>query len=115
MAEETIITTLVNLGGTGIMVYILWRLLDKVLDRQATESQQIFEVLFGVVKENTAAMATNAERTATNTDVMIRVEKAVVDMPGFVEDVVQRLSRGERESANHETRIMGLEDKGDVE
>jgi len=111
MAEETIITTLVNLSGTGIMVYILWRLLDKVLDRQATESQQLFEALFGLVKENTAAMATNAAATATNTDVMGKVERAVIDLPDFVERVIERLSRGESESANHEQRLEVLEDK----
>ena len=111
MVEETVVGALLNLGGTGVLVYVLWRLLDKVLDRQAQDSKLMFEALFGIVKDNTVAMTTNAERTATNTEVMGKVERAVIDLPDFVERVVERLSRGETESANHEQRLGVLEEK----
>ena len=90
--EGQIITALVNLGGTGVMVYILWRLLERILD-----------LLIGVLKENAAAMQANAIA-------MSRVEKAVDSLPAFMADVLGRLNRGDAESANHEVRVSGLED-----
>ena len=90
MTESAVIQALVNLGGTGIMVYILWRLLERVLD-----------LLIGVLKENAAAMQANAI-----------VEKAIDALPSFMAEVLSRLSQGETESANHERRIEGLEPDG---
>lgn len=94
MTESAIIQALVNLGGTGIMVYILWRLLERVLD-----------LLIGVLKENAAAMQANAIA-------LTRVEKAIDALPSFMAEVLSRLSQGETESANHERRIEGLEPDG---
>jgi len=95
MAESDIITALVNLGGTGVLVYVLWRLLEKVLERQGHDNERIIDALLGVVQANTAAMA--------------KVERAIDGLPAFVQQVDARLQQGNNKLADHEQRIYELE------
>ena len=95
MADSDIITALVNLGGTGVLVYILWRLLEKVLERQSKDNERILDALLGVVQANTTAMA--------------KVEKALNGLPAFVLQVDRRLQSGSDLFTKHEERIHELE------
>ena len=110
MAEADIISALVNLSGTSVLVYILWKLLDKVLDRQAKDSQRMYEALFDIVKENTAAMTTVAVATVVNTDVMNKVKEVINDLPQFVLRVDKRLQYGQDKFDEHGKRLDRLEE-----
>ena len=116
MAEETIAAAILNLGGTGVMVYVLWRLLEKVLERQAEDHERMIEILIVALKESATAMQANAVASS-------RVEKALDGFPQFVQQVDARLQagqarfaemdsrvgQGEDASANHEKRLIELE------
>ena len=116
MAEETIVSALVNLGGTGVMVWVLWRLLEKVLERQAEDHKQMIEVLVDTLKDTAAAMQASAVASS-------RVEKVLDGFPQFIQQVDARLQagqarfaemgerveQGEGASANHERRLVELE------
>jgi len=118
MAEETIAAALLNLGGTGVMVYVLWRLLEKVLERQAADSSRMIDVLVAALKDSAAAIRDNAVASS-------RVEKALDGFPQFIQQVDARLAagqvkfqemnvrvgQGEDESANHERRLQEIEKK----
>jgi len=118
MAEETVISALLNLGGTGVMVYILWRLLEKVLERQAADNGRMIDVLVAALKDSATAIRDNAVASS-------RVEKALDGFPQFIQEVGARLQAdqtqlaemdsrvayGEEESANHERRLREIEKK----
>ena len=102
MTEDSILTALASVGGTGIFAWILYRLLEKVLERQAIESTKLFDVLLAALQANTVAM--------TRVEVAIAT---VAALPERLDQIMERMHTNSIADDKRDDRLARLEGNKD--
>lgn len=120
MPEDAVLTALLNLSGTSALVYVLYKLLEKVLGQQAAEykasaeaAQKESERRAAEYKDTTAMLVTvitdNGEALRQSAVANARVEKTLETFPALVNTVLGRLDASEAETEAQGERISELE------